>query len=74
MQTFHLEVSDNISDKILWLLGSFKNDVKVKRISGDSSSEINSVALSVKKALNEVKESKKTNKQLDSAWNLLDEL
>jgi hypothetical protein len=29
MQTFTIEVNDNIADKILWLLNSFKNDVKI---------------------------------------------
>jgi len=32
MQTIQLEVNDNILDKILWLLNSFKNDIKIKKI------------------------------------------
>ncbi|MEA3315486.1 MAG: hypothetical protein U9Q30_06505 [Campylobacterota bacterium] len=73
MQTFQLEVNDNISDKILWLLNSFKNDVKITKID-NTNSELNNITTSVKTALNEVKYAKDNNKELDNAWDLLDEL
>lgn len=74
MQTYQLEVNDNISDKILWLLNSFKHDVKIKKIENTDFDELNHIKSSVKTALNEVEFAKKNNKKLDSAWDLLDEL
>jgi len=47
MQTFTIEVNDNIADKILWLLSSFKNDVKIIK---DSDTHINQSS-SIKKNL-----------------------
>jgi hypothetical protein len=73
MQTFKIEVNDNIADKILWLLSSFKNDVKIEKIS-KSDKSVDTLSLSVKQALEEVEASKKNGVKLDSAWKLLDEL
>ena len=74
MQTFQLEVNDNISDKILWLLSSFKNDIKIKKIENRDFDKLDDIKASVKTALNEVKSAKDNNKKLDDAWALLDEL
>lgn len=74
MQTFQLEVSDNISDKILWLLNSFKNDIKIKKIKNRDFDKLDDIKASIRTALNEVKFVKDNNKKLDDAWDLLDEL
>jgi len=70
MQTFKIEVEDNIADKILWFLNSL-NDVKVHNFQNSS---IDEISLSVTKALKEVKEAKKSDKELDNAWDILDDL
>ncbi|MFK5974976.1 MAG: hypothetical protein QM493_00585 [Sulfurovum sp.] len=74
MQTFQLEVNDNISDKILWLLSSFKNDVKIKKIDTKNYNKLEEIKISVKTALKEVEESKENNIKLNDAWDLVDEL
>ena len=74
MQTYQLEVNDSISEKILWLLSSFKNDVKIKKIDTINYDKLEEVKASVKVALIEVKESKENNTKLNDAWDLLDEL
>ncbi|MFP4485931.1 MAG: hypothetical protein ACLFOC_03155 [Campylobacterales bacterium] len=74
MQTFKLEVSDNISDKILWLLNSFKNDVKVQKIDSTDFEKLEEIKTSVKTALKEVDESKKNGTKLKNAWDMLEEL
>ncbi len=71
MQTFVIEVNDNIADKILWLLDSFKNDVKVIPNNTD---KLNSVAKSLNNALDELEKSKQSNTPRQDAWDLLDEL
>ena len=74
MQSYQLEVNDNISDKILWLLSNFKNDVKIKKIDTIENQKLDEIKLSVKTALEEVENSKKNNIKLTNAWDLLDEL
>jgi len=74
MQTFQLEVNDNISDKIMWLLSSFKNDVKIKKIDTKNQTNLEEIKTSIKNALEEVEESKKNNIKLKDAWDLVDEL
>ncbi len=74
MQAYQLEVNDNISDKILWLLSSFKNDVKIKKINLNNDTKLDEITISVKNALNEVENSKKNNIELNNAWDLVDEL
>jgi len=71
MQSFTIEVNDNIADKILWLLDSFKNDVKVIPNNTD---KLNSVAKSLNNALDELEKSKQSNTPRQDAWDLLDEL
>ena len=71
MQSFTIEVNDNIADKILWLLDGFKNDVKVIPNNTD---KLNSVAKSLNNALDEVEKSKQSNTPRQNAWDLLDEL
>ena len=74
MQTYQLEVNDNISEKILWLLSSFKNDVKIKRIDVDNSTKLDEVVISIKTALKEVEDSQRNKIPLNNARDLLDEL
>lgn len=74
MQTYKLEVSDNISDKILWLLSSFKNDVNIQKIDNTDFKKLEEIRTSVKAGLKEVDESKKNSTKLSSAWDMLDEL
>ena len=74
MQTYQLEVNDNISEKILWLLSSFKNDVKIKRIDVDNSTKLDEVVVSIKTALKEVEDSQRNKIPLNNARDLLDEL
>ena len=74
MQTFQLEVNDNISDKIIWLLSSFKNDVKIKKIDTQNNTKLEDIKISIKTALEEVKESKNNNVKLNDSWDLVDEL
>lgn len=74
MKAFKIEVNDNIADKILWLLNSFKNDVKVEPIITSDSDKIEKITASVKTALDEVKDAKSKNQKLKSAWDLVDEL
>ncbi|RLA07966.1 MAG: hypothetical protein DRQ51_04320 [Gammaproteobacteria bacterium] len=74
MQTYQLEMNDNISDKILWLLGSFKNDVTIKKIEQDNLAKLDELSVSVSRALKEADESKKNNKPLTNAWDVLDDL
>ena len=74
MQTYQLEVNDNISDKIFWLLSSFEGDVKIKKINSNNNKTLDEIVLSVKEALNEVENSNKNNIELNSAWDLVDEL
>ena len=74
MQTYQLEVNDNISEKILWLLNSFKNDVKIKRIDVDNSTKLDEVVVSIKTALKEVEDSQRNKIPLNNARDLLDEL
>ncbi len=74
MQTFQVEVSDNIADKIVWLLSSFEDDIKIKKISNNIENSADHISASVKKALDEVEISKKENSKLDDAWKLVDEL
>jgi len=74
MQIYQLEVNDNISEKILWLLSSFKNDVKIKRIDVDNSTKIDEVVVSIKTALKEVEDSQRNKIPLNNARDLLDEL
>jgi len=74
MQAYQLEVNDDISDKILWLLNSFKNDVKIKKIQLDDSTKVDKITSSVKKALDEVEYSKEKGASLNNAWDLVDEL
>jgi len=74
MQAYQLEVNDDISDKILWLLSSFKNDVKIKKIKLDNCTKVDEITSSVKKALEEVEYSKKNSIRLSNAWDLVDEL
>ena len=74
MQTYQLEVNDNISEKILWLLNSFKNDVKIKRIDVDNSTKLDEVVVSIKTALKEVENSQRNKIPLNNARDLLDEL
>jgi len=74
MQTYQLEVNDNISEKILWLLNSFKNDVKIKRIDVDNTTKLDEVVVSIKTALKEVEDSQRNKIPLNNARDLLDEL
>jgi len=32
VQTYQIQISDTVADKILWLLNSFKDDVKIKKV------------------------------------------
>jgi len=32
MQTYQIQINDNIADNILWFLNSFKDDVKIQKI------------------------------------------
>jgi len=74
MQTFQIEVTDNIADKVLALLKNF-SEVNIKKIKTNIRiNEADNIALSVKNALTEVQISKKENKKLQNAWDLLDEL
>ncbi|SHO81122.1 hypothetical protein MNB_SV-15-604 [hydrothermal vent metagenome] len=70
MQTFKIEVEDSIADKILWFLNSF-NEVKIEDF---KTNNIDEISLSITKALKEVKEADLSNKKLDNAWDILDEL
>ncbi len=72
MQSFTIEVNDTVADKILWLLDSFKNDVKV--IPNTTQNPLDALANSLKKALDEVEETQKSSTPRQSAWDLLDEL
>jgi hypothetical protein len=72
MQSFTIEVNDNIADKILWLLDSFKNDVKV--IPNNSNNKLDTITKSLNSALDEVEKSKQSNTPRQNAWDLLDEL
>ena len=74
MQTYQLEVNDNISEKILWLLNSFKNDVKIKRIDVDNTTKLDEVVVSIKTALKEVENSQRNKIPLNNARDLLDKL
>jgi len=74
MQTYQLEVNDNISEKILWLLSSFKNDVKIKRIDVDNTTKLDEVVVSIKTALKEVEDSQRNKIPLNNARDLLDKL
>jgi len=40
MQTFTIEVSDTVADKIMWLLNNFKNDVKIIKENNKQSTHI----------------------------------
>jgi len=72
MQSFTIEVNDSIADKILWLLDSFKSDVKV--IPNDTPNPLDTLVNSLNNALDEVEETQKSNTPRQSAWDLLDEL
>jgi len=74
MQTYQLEVNDNISEKILRLLSSFKNDVKIKRIDVDNTTKLDEVVVSIKTALKEVENSQRNKIPLNNARDLLDKL
>lgn len=74
MQTFKLEVNDRISDKILWLLSSFKDDVKIHKIDNEEIKKLEEIKQSVKTALKEVEISKKEKTKFKNAWDILDEL
>ncbi len=74
MQTFQIEVTDNIADQILALLKDF-SEVKIKKIQPLlEENKIDTIVSSITTGLDEVKKIKKENKNLQNAWELLDEL
>ncbi|MEA3315117.1 MAG: hypothetical protein U9Q30_04610 [Campylobacterota bacterium] len=56
MQTLQLEIQDNMTDKIMWLLNNFKG-VKVKNITNEDTEDI--------KLFEEAKKDKKDIKSID---------
>ena len=73
MQTFEIKVKDSNADKILWLLQSLKDDVKIKKIPTQEQ-EAEKIAASVKQGLSEAYEAKAGKEKLSDAWDLADEL
>jgi len=74
MQTFQIEVSDNIADKVLDLLKSF-SELKIKKLQPNlEEKQVDSIVSTLTRSLEEVKKTKKENKNLQNAWELLDDL